>query len=205
MSKERNLAGKKFEWDADNRTKVKYSLGSYIKLMRTLTKFSQAAAAKRAGISRAQWNRIENGHDLPRYSTIPAIADAIHIHPAALYTRAGYPLPEWEVDYDLKTAARDLLYALEKSTSLAGFLMNMQLVWQNYQSQDLKKNQRIHADHNYAEVFASVIECLNSPQQLKLARSLVELLANGKGRGFGPEAHALYDEIDASLEKMRRP
>jgi hypothetical protein len=83
--------------------------------------------------------------------------------------------------------------------------MNMEMVWQSYQARYLKKNQRIYVDHNYAEVFESVIQCLNSQQQLQLARSLVKRLANGKGKGFGPEAHALYDRIDATLAQLRQP
>jgi transcriptional regulator with XRE-family HTH domain len=172
MHKSRPLPERKYGGKQEDRGHLKSQLGAYVKLMRKLTKFSQADAAKRAGISRAQWNRIENGHDLPSASNILGIADALYLHPAALYTRAGYPIPEYEKKFDMEKAARDLKFALEKSTTLAGFIFKVDMIWQEYQMEYLKKNQIIKIDLNYAQVLASVISCLDSRKQLELARAI---------------------------------
>lgn len=174
MREVRPLACRKSVGEQEMREQLKRKFGAYIKFMRGLVKFSQTAAADRAGLSRVQWNRIENGHDLPKFSNIPAIADALYLRPTALYKLAGYPIPEWEQSYNKREVTRDVQFALEKSNTLAEFIFKMDMVWQEYQKECLRKSRWLKIDLTYAEVFASVIAYLSREKQLELARAILK-------------------------------
>src|SRR5436190_429056 len=106
----------------------RWRFGVYVAYMRDVAGLTQVEAARRAGLTRVQWNRIENGHDLPKKENLGAIADAIHVDVGSLYRRANYALPDDLRIYDMKRANRDVEVALLESTSMAEFLITMQLV-----------------------------------------------------------------------------
>ena len=54
------------------------TIGMKIRLMRTARKESQAALAKRAGISRVTLTHIENGDSKPDFDTVERIAKALN-------------------------------------------------------------------------------------------------------------------------------
>lgn len=57
----------------------RFILGRNIRLYRALLRLSQASIAKKAGISRCQLSKIENGHSLGNISTLVKICDAIGV------------------------------------------------------------------------------------------------------------------------------
>lgn len=203
MSQNKPQNEENHSWEKSYKTDSKNKLGAYLRFIRKLGNHTQTDAAKRAGITRQQWNRIENGHDLPRASSIPVLADALDLAPSALYKRAGYPIPKYELIYNEKNAIKDLKYALKRSESLAGFLLRMESVWQEYQKQQLELKQRTYLDVNYANVLSSVLTCLNPLQQLRLAKALTDRILEANSVEFKPQAQELYDAIDIALEKLR--
>ena len=60
------------------------TIGMKIRLLRTSRKESQAALAKRAGISRVTLTHIENGDSKPDFDTVERLAKALNTKMARL-------------------------------------------------------------------------------------------------------------------------
>lgn len=174
-------------------------LGDYICDRRVGRNLSQGQAADRANITRQEWNRIEKGRHLPRPSNIVAIADAIDVPPAALFERAGYPVPEEFEHYDTRQAQRDLVVALRNSQTLVDFFIEMQLVWQEFQAVKTGRHQRLVMDLAYAQVLGAVLERFSVPQQLKLAREIVERVTSREAARQGINNQRFFDLIEKAL------
>lgn len=183
----------------DHEAMKRYILGAYICDRRVARGLSQGQAADRANITRQEWNRIERGHHLPRPSNIVPIADAIDVRPAALFERAGYPVPEEFEHYDMSRAQRDLAFALRNSQTLVGFLVEMQLVWQEFQAVQTGNHQRLVMDLAYAQVLGVVLERFSAPQQLKLAREIVERVTPRDAARQGINNQRFFDLIEKAL------
>ena len=190
---------KQLEEAGDHEVVKRLLLGAYICDRRVAKGLSQVQAADRANITRQEWNRIEKGHHLPRTSNIVPIADAIDVRPAALFERAGYPVPEEFEHYDMSRAQRDLVIALRNSPSLVAFLVEMQLVWQEFQAVQTGSHQRLVMDLAYAQVLGVVLERFSVPQQLKLAREIVERVTPREAAGQGINNQRFFDLIEKAL------
>jgi transcriptional regulator with XRE-family HTH domain len=143
--------------------------------------FSQGRAAECAGMTRVQWNRIENGKVRPLPSTIPKLADALGIPPAILFCAGGYGVPREYVVYDRKKAHQRLDIALAESTNLAQFLLYMRVVWEEEQLDMMATlgatgglPEKINFAPAYAELLAKIIEQLSLSERVSLAEELVQ-------------------------------
>jgi transcriptional regulator with XRE-family HTH domain len=190
---------KQLEEAGDHEAIKRLYLGAYICDRRVARQLSQGQAADRANITRQEWNRIERGHHLPRQSNIVAIADALDIRPAALFERAGYAVPEEFEHYDMSQAQRDLAFALRNSQTLVGFLVEMQLVWQEFRATQTGSHQRLIMDITYAKVLDVVLEGFSVPQQLKLAREIVERVSPRAAAYHGINNQRFFDLIEKAL------
>lgn len=65
---------------------TKITLAKAIRFHREAAGLTQDAAAKAAGIRKATWCDLENGHSNPRLSTLEAIAFTLNIPVNALFT-----------------------------------------------------------------------------------------------------------------------
>jgi transcriptional regulator with XRE-family HTH domain len=72
---------------ADN---IKRDFGNWIKELRDNARLSQDGAARRAGIDRQQWYRIENGLSGTKRDTVIRIAHALSASPDEALVRAGF-------------------------------------------------------------------------------------------------------------------
>jgi transcriptional regulator with XRE-family HTH domain len=88
------------------RAKVKYTtrvekqrreFGQWLRSHREQLGLNQAEAGRRAGMSRTQWTRLENGESGTRRENIPEIAKAIKADLHETYRRAGFVPPSEEV------------------------------------------------------------------------------------------------------------
>lgn len=87
---------------------VKRRFGAWIKEKREATRLSQDGAAKRAGIDRQQWYRIESGLSGTRRDTVIAMANALTVSvPEALHI-AGFASDESEADDGLFSGLKKL-------------------------------------------------------------------------------------------------
>jgi transcriptional regulator with XRE-family HTH domain len=170
--------------------------------MRGILKLTQQQAADLVEITRQEWNRIEKGHHLPRPSNIPAIADLLGIAPAALFKKAGYAVPKEFEHYDMRQAQRDLEVALRNSATLVAFLVEMQLIWQEFQQAHTGKKQRLVMDIAYAEILANVLERFSVAQQLQLARDIVERVSPRIASASGINNQRFFDYIDKALAEL---
>lgn len=66
------------------------AFGAWIKEERQSQRLSQAEVARRAGIDRQQWYRIEAGKSGSRRDTVIAIAEALGLDPTLALEQAGY-------------------------------------------------------------------------------------------------------------------
>lgn len=71
--------------------------GEWLRSHRERLGFNQAEAGRRAGMSRTQWTRLENGESGTRRENIPEIAKAIKADLHETYRRAGFVPPSEEV------------------------------------------------------------------------------------------------------------
>jgi transcriptional regulator with XRE-family HTH domain len=69
---------------------ISTEFGAWLRERRKQLGMSQGDAAKRAGISRQQWLRIEAAESGTRRETIPGIAFALSVPVAEAMERAGY-------------------------------------------------------------------------------------------------------------------
>lgn len=190
------------EKEGNNEGLKRHIFGAYICQMRDIAKLSQQQAADLANITRQEWNRIEKGHHLPRPSNIQPIADALDINPAALFEKAGYPVPKEFEHYDMRQAQRDLEVALKNNTTLVGFLTEMQLVWQEFQQVQTGRSQRLVMNVTYSKVLDTVLEGFSVPQQLRLAREIVERVSPRISASYGIDNQRFFDYIDKALADL---
>jgi transcriptional regulator with XRE-family HTH domain len=61
------------------------ALGSRLRQLRAARNLSQEALARRAGINRSFYSRIENGAQSPTVDKLHDIAAALHVHIAELF------------------------------------------------------------------------------------------------------------------------
>jgi transcriptional regulator with XRE-family HTH domain len=83
-----------------NKAKVEQQrreFGEWLRLHRERLDLNQAEAGRRAGMSRTQWTRLENGESGTRRENIPEIAKAIKADLHETYRRAGFVPPSEEV------------------------------------------------------------------------------------------------------------
>lgn len=124
--------------------------------------FSQGRAAERAGMTRPQWNRIENGKVRPLPSTIPRMAEALDINPDLLFKIAGYEVPEEFALHDKKYGHQRLDDALKECISKARFFLYLEVLWEEYQAQQMETlPEKIAATPAYAELLAKLLEHLS--------------------------------------------
>lgn len=201
-TKERYEALHRMQQAGDTEGVRRWYFGVFINTMRQMAGLTQEGAAARAGLTRVQWSRIENGHDLPKKSNLSAIADAINVDIAGLYRRAGYALPDDLKLYDVKRAKRDLEVSLLESTSLAEFLIDMQIVWQQFQLQRLGKNFRFYIDPGYAQVLEVLYEKFSLKQRISLAQAILQSSPEGElpRDNIGP--HWVLDRLDMWVEEF---
>jgi transcriptional regulator with XRE-family HTH domain len=62
----------------------KNRFGTAVKDLREMIGLSQHKAAKKAGIDRVTWLRVEKGHEAPRMDTVEAMAKALGTTPSKL-------------------------------------------------------------------------------------------------------------------------
>jgi transcriptional regulator with XRE-family HTH domain len=197
---------KQLEEAGDHQGVKRLEFGRFICTLRLLVsdKYSQTQAAKIAGITRTEWNRIENGHVMPHATNIPGIADALKIDEVELFKRAGLAVPAASSIYDKRKAYRDLKIALDESRSLTDFLIDMQGVWQLYQFAQTGLQQRIIFEPNFATAIAFVTAHLTKAQRLQLAFSIVREAGWQDVESAGIENQQFFDEIDTLLDKLRK-
>jgi transcriptional regulator with XRE-family HTH domain len=196
ITKERRAELQRMKKAGDTQGILRWHFGVYVTYMRGVAGLTQAAAAHRAGLTRVHWSRIENGHDLPKKENLPAIADAIHVDVGSLYRRAGYALPDGLGIYDMKRAKRDVEVALLESTSLAEFLITMQLVWQEFQLQRVGHNQRRYVDPAYAQIIEHLYESFSMRQRIALAREILQHSPQGLVSVENDNPHRFFDHLD---------
>lgn len=180
----------------------RYVFGAYIRHLRNDKPLTQQQAADLAGLTRQEWNRIENGRHLPRPLNIPSIADVFNIHPAVLFRKAGYAVPKEFEHYDMRQAQRDLAVALQNSETLVAFLVEMQLIWQEFQQAHTGKKQRLVLDIAYAEVLATVFDRFSVAQRLRLARELLEGVSPRAAIRYGMNNQRFFDYIDQAIAEL---
>lgn len=174
MREPRPRAGRESSLKQIRREGLKGVFARYVKMMREMKGLSQETAAKEAGMSRVQWNRIENAHDLPQARSIPGIADALDIYAEGLYKRAGYPIPKYEQFYDMGKAKREFVSALMSCKSLGEFVLRIGSIWQEYQMDSLKTNQLFKAERDYNQILAHVTR-LTSRKRMELAEAILKM------------------------------
>jgi transcriptional regulator with XRE-family HTH domain len=166
--------------------------------------FSQRQAAERAGLTRPQWNKIENGKVRPLLPTIPKIAAALDIDPNILFKLAGYEVPEKYSFYDKKHARRRLDTALESSISKAEFFAYMEVVWEEYQAQLMKTlPPKIGITPAYADLFSLILEHLSFGARLQLAMELVDSSSHKVAETMKVSYVDFYEMIGNKLEEYR--
>ena len=72
-------------------------LGNWLLLHRKNLNLNQSQAAKRAGISRTQWARIETGESGTKSTSIPKLAKAVKADLHETYRKAGFVPPSEEL------------------------------------------------------------------------------------------------------------
>lgn len=180
----------------------RWYFGVYVNYMREVAGLTQEEAATRAGLTRVQWSRIENGHDLPKKTNISAIADAIHVDVAGLYRRAGYAVPDGLGLFDMRRAKRDLAVSLMESVSMAEFLIDMQLVWQEFQLQRTGHKQRRYNDPAYAQVIEHLYERFSLKQRVALAQAIIQRSPEGTVPNDVIGPHRFFDQLDSWVEEV---
>jgi transcriptional regulator with XRE-family HTH domain len=197
VSEEKHRELKAMEEKGDTQGATRWHFGVFITYMRMASDLTQEEAAERAGLSRVQWSRIENGHDLPKRETISAIADAINVDVGGLYRRADYAVPHDLKIYDLRRAKKALECELLESTSLAEFLTAMQMVWQEFQLQRLGKHQRRYIDPAYAQITAHLYESFSQIQRINFCKEILLREPKGKVDIDPNHPHRFFDQLDA--------
>jgi len=199
-------------YDLDGIRQLKF--GKVIFDLRQLRKtysseFSQGDAAKIAKITRPQWNRIENGLVLPRPSTIPKIANALHIAPIILFKLAGYVVPDEYMLYDTKSAHERLDDALKECNTLTEFFLYMEIVWQECRAQEMepikfKLPDRISVRPVYAELVAAFLEYSTHQERMMLAKELVESAPHHVAESLIVDMRGFYDMVGFQLDLFRQ-
>jgi transcriptional regulator with XRE-family HTH domain len=201
VSEERLAERRRMKEAGDTEGVLRWDLGVYITLMRLGADLDQEQAANRAGIAREHWSRIENGHVKPKRESISAIADAIHVDVGGLYRRAGYAVPDELKIYDMKRAKRTLEVSLLESLSLAEFLIDMQLVWQEFQLQRVGRTQRRYIDPAYAQIVEHLFDSFSVKQRVSLAQAIIQRSPKGQvPDSVGP--HRFFDQLDSWVEEL---
>src|SRR6266849_522289 len=75
----------------NTREQLRQQFGEFVSMRRKALRnprVSQAQAARKIGLSRENWNRIENGKQFPDPVNIPAIAETLKEDPVRLFRRA---------------------------------------------------------------------------------------------------------------------
>lgn len=166
-------------------------------------KLSQAAAAKKAGISRETWNRIERGKQLPTPANIPAIAETLKTDVRRLFIRAGYEVPcDLEIDRR-KRLVRDFLVYWDEASSTAGFILGVLAIWLR-DKQEGKERDRIYSEPAFLQLLIAIQENLSRNQQLRLAAELIERIPTTELRKDRIDFNNMLEEIDCELEWNKR-
>jgi transcriptional regulator with XRE-family HTH domain len=185
---------------------VRAQFGAYVAFVRKRIrnpKLSQAEAAKRAGISRETWNRIERGRQLPDPINIPAIAETLKANVVKLYRRARYEVPlDLQID-SRKKLTRDLLVCWDECTSAASFLFSVLGIWLRDKRED-EKGRRIFLDRGFGQILLAIEQNLTRPQQLRLAAELIQRTPIKDMRKERIDACQLLEEIDSELDRIKR-
>jgi transcriptional regulator with XRE-family HTH domain len=180
--------------------------GAFVLARRTALRnprVSQAEAAKKAGITRETWNRIERGKQLPDPVNIPAIAETLKVGAERLFTRAGYDVPlDLQVD-TRKKLIRDFLACWDESTSAAQFLFGMLGMWLIDKLED-EKYRRIFMDVGFNDILLAIQQNLTRPQQLRLAAELIQKTPVTELSKERIDACKLIEEIDTELDRIKR-
>lgn len=92
----------------DSNEQVKRRFGAWIKNKRESGSFSQDGAAKRAGIDRQQWYRIESGLSGTRRDTVIAMANALTAPVDEALRMAGFSAEGVEPDDGLFSGLNEL-------------------------------------------------------------------------------------------------
>jgi transcriptional regulator with XRE-family HTH domain len=167
--------------------------------------FSQGRAAECAGLTRIQWNRIENGHVRPLPSSIPGIADALAIPPAILFRLAGHEVPQEFVFRDRKYAHKRLDDALDDSSNEEEFLLYMMLVWEEEQLHLMATTSQLPEKISFtaakAELLDKLLKYLPIPERVLLAVELVESSERHTVEEKAGDLARFYEEIGAKLRE----
>lgn len=203
VTEERLAERHKMEEAGDTEGVLRWKLGVFITYMRLAADLDQEQAAQRAGMSREHWSRIENGHVKPKRESISAIADAIHTDVGGLYRRAGYAVPDELKIYDMRRAKRALEVSLLESLSLAEFLIDMQMVWQEFQLQRVGQRQRRYIDPGYAQIVEHLFDNFSLKQRVALAQAIIQRSPKGQvPNSIGH--HRFFDQLDSWVEEISR-
>jgi|SRR6266850_1670075 len=192
--------------DIETREKLRAMFGAWVLFRRTQLrnpKLSQAEAARRAGISRETWNRIERGKQLPDPVNIPAIARVLKADVLRLYRRARYEVPlDLQIDSRRKLK-RDLLACWDESTSSAQFVFNVLGIWLRDKHKD-EKRRRIVLDYGFVQILVAIQQNLTRPQQLRLAAELIERAPRTEVLKERIDDCKLREEIDSELARIKQ-
>ena len=190
----------------ETRAQTKQKLGEFIARTRKKLrnpKLSQAAAAKKSGISRETWNRIEGGKQLPTPANIPAIARTLKTDVRRLFIRAGYDVPrEFEIDRRNRLI-RDFLVYWDESSSTMGFMLGVLGIWLRDKQEGEERN-RINLEPALPQILRLIEENLSRNQQLRLAAELIERIPVTELRKDRIDFNNMLEEIDCELEWNKR-
>jgi transcriptional regulator with XRE-family HTH domain len=174
--------------------------------------FSQGLAAEIAGLTRVQWNRIENGVDRPRPSSILGIAKALDISTAILLRAAGYRVPDEHVHNDRTKAHKWLDDALDESVSEEEFLLYMLLVWVQEQlhmmgtlTETSRLPEKITFTPGRVKLLASMLKHLSMIERVQLAMELVESSEHHAVEQVAGDLGRFYEFVANRLEELRYP
>lgn len=190
----------------ETRGQIRQQFGEFVAGIRKRLrnpKLSQAAAAKKSGMSRETWTRIEGGKRLPIPANIPAIAETLKTDVRRLYIRAGYEVPPHiEIDRR-KRLMRDFLVHWDEASSTAGFMLGILAIWLR-DKQEGEERTRIYLEPAFLQLLIAIQENLSRNQQLRLAAELIERIPATELRKDRIDFNNMLEEIDCELEWNKR-
>lgn len=71
--------------------------GQYLKQVRERLNYSQEGIAQKVGLTRQQWNRLENGLSGTKRETVIKIAERLNLNEVELLNKAGFDAPKNQV------------------------------------------------------------------------------------------------------------
>jgi hypothetical protein len=117
---------------------------------------------------------------------------------------AGSRLEPLDLQFDSREKLkRDLLVCWDESTSAAEFVFAVLGIWVRDKPKDEKRG-RIFLDYGFVQILAAIQQNLTGPQQLRLAKELVERTPITDVRSERIDEGELREKIDSELDMIKR-